>query len=75
MNTHLRISPAENLLTYSYPMDEADVVVCNDLGLISHYDTFSISGERSIFLLNTKLTLIEELQNYLPDTVKEVVSE
>jgi len=56
-------------------MDEADVVVCNDLGLISHYDTFSISGERSIFLLNTKLTLIEELQNYLPDTVKEVVSE
>ncbi len=70
--SHLRFG--DTPIQSAYLIDAADFVQCSNPSYITRYNMTGDIKENGTFLLNTSATTVEELENFLPASVKQDIA-
>ena len=70
--SHLRFG--KEPIKSTYLIDSADFIACHKQEYVHQYNVLGGMKKGGIFLLNTQLTKMEELEEYLPSNVKRALS-
>ena len=71
--SHLRFG--KNPITSSYLIEDADFLSCHDPSYLQRYDFLKKIKDSGIFLLNCPCHTIDELEEFLPQSVKRKIAE